>query len=206
MTMLCMPSRLACLIAVMMMAPAIYGCDDSGVSTPQPSNPKPAPKASPPKPKPRPKKQPPEAEKAEEEEGEGQLKLVEHDFIEAESNRDPFRSFLEQFAQPTKRVVKQQRKVILPRYGLDELKLIAVVTGGARPRAMFRDPSGLGVTVKRGDYLSKNASKIKQILSDKVIVQITEQTEDLKTQIDRVIDLYPEDERQKTEEMMEIER
>jgi Tfp pilus assembly protein PilP len=131
--------------------------------------------------------------------------LAEQEFIEGGTNRDPFRSFISQFAQPTKRVVKLQRKVILPRYAVDELKLIAVVTGGARPRAMFRDPTGLGVTVKRGDYLGKNASKIKQILTDKVVLELTERSEDQNTQIDRVIDLYPAEDRKPLEEMLEVE-
>ena len=122
------------------------------------------------------------------------LELSDKDFTEGSSNRDPFRSFLSAFAKPTRRLAaKQQRKVILPRYGLDELKLIAVVTGGIRPCAMFRDPTGLGVTVKRGDFISKNAGKVKQILSDKVVVEIEEQSEDKSSLVDRVIDLHPKE-------------
>jgi Tfp pilus assembly protein PilP len=121
------------------------------------------------------------------------LELTDKDFVEGTNNRDPFRTFLREFNRPVRQISKQQRKVILPRYALDELKLIAVVTGGTRPRAMFRDPSGLGVSVKRGDYISKNAGKVKQILTDKVVVEIEEQAEDKNTLVDRVIDLHPKE-------------
>jgi type IV pilus assembly protein PilP len=83
----------------------------------------------------------------------------------------------------------------LRRYGLDELTLIAVVTGrSVRPRAMFRDPNGLGVTVKRGQRVSKNAAKIKRILHNKVVVEIEEQSEDKTSRVDRIIELHPKEE------------
>lgn len=119
------------------------------------------------------------------------LELTEADFQEMDANRDPFRPYLKEFLTRPEQVAKIQRKVILQRYGLDELELIAVVAGRASPRAMFRDPSGLGVTVKRGDYISKSAGRVKQILPDKVVVEIQERLEDGETMADRVIDLHP---------------
>jgi len=116
------------------------------------------------------------------------------DLVESDANRDPFRSYLSEILTPRGHEAKIQRKVLMQRYGLDELQLIAVVAGGTRPRAMFRDPTGLGVTVKRGDYIGKSAGKVKQILSDKVIVQIKEDLEDGQSVADRVIDLHPKDE------------
>ncbi len=126
----------------------------------------------------------------------GIIELTEKDFTEGPTNRDPFRSFLAEFTQPMRRAMKQQRRVILQRYALDELKLIAIVAGGERPWAMFRDPTGLGVTIKRGDYISKNAGRVKQILSDKVIVEIEEQSEDKSSLVDRVIDLHTKEEQE----------
>lgn len=152
--------------------------------------PEPAPAAPPPAAQPQPEAQP----KAEaEDQTEVSLELTEKDFIAGKSNRDPFESFLDQFTK-TKRVdVEPQVNVILPRYALDELSLIAVITGGIRPKAMFRDPTGLGVTVKRGDYISKSKGKIRRILSDKVIIEIKEQHEDTESKADRVIELHPKD-------------
>ncbi len=42
------------------------------------------------------------------------------------------------------------------------------------PRAMFRDPGGLGQSVKKGDYISKAGARVTKILSDRVIVELTE--------------------------------
>lgn len=119
------------------------------------------------------------------------LELKDEDFVENESNRDPFRTYLSEFLTPQRRTAKIQRKVLLPRYGLDELQLIAVVAGRVRPVAMFRDPTGLGVTVKRGDYISKSSGKVKQILPDRVVVQIEEKTDRGQSMADRVISLHP---------------
>jgi len=118
-----------------------------------------------------------------------EMDLKENDFIESHNNRDPFHSFILRVSSGSRRG-SRQRKVVLKRYALDELKLIAVVTGQARPRAMFRDPKGLGVTVKRGDYISKSEGKVKQILSDKVIVEIEASAENRRSRSDTVIPLH----------------
>jgi Tfp pilus assembly protein PilP len=65
---------------------------------------------------------------------------------------------------------------IFAKFSLEELTLIAVITGDANPRAMFRDPTGLGQTVKRGDYLSRSAARITKILSDRVVLEMSEIT------------------------------
>lgn len=116
--------------------------------------------------------------------------LTERDFMDREGNRDPFHSFVLKVAEGTRRPGRRQRKVMLKRYALDELKLIAVITGQARPRAMFRDPKGLGVLVKRGDYISKSEGRVKQILSDKVVVEIEQSAESKHSKSDRVIPLH----------------
>ena len=74
----------------------------------------------------------------------------EDDFTASDRNRDPFRSYMELFKNegPTKQVAQQ--KVTADRFSLDELKLVAIVTGGTQPRAMFVDPEGLGWIVTLG--------------------------------------------------------
>src|SRR5207237_65205 len=99
--------------------------------------------------------------------------LKEDDFVDSDSsNRDPFKSFLRFFVdRPTKvRTVP----AIFEKYALEELTLIGIVSGDANPRAMFRDPGGFGLTVKRGDYLSKVGARVTKILSDRVILEMTE--------------------------------
>jgi len=103
--------------------------------------------------------------------------LKDEDFVESEENRDPFRSYLRLFATTT-RVTPTSVKIagIFDKFALEELTLIAIVSGDENPRAMFRDPSGLGQTIKRGDYLSKNGARVTKILSDRVVVELTEDT------------------------------
>ena len=84
------------------------------------------------------------------------MEFAENDFVESDRNRDPFRTFIATFAPPeSKRVAQNQRAVILPQYSIDELKLVAIVTGGDYPRAMVVDPSGKGWVLKRGDFVGR---------------------------------------------------
>jgi type IV pilus assembly protein PilP len=81
--------------------------------------------------------------------------FAENDFVENDHNRDPFRSYATLFAEKNSHAVKNQLPVVLPQYSLDELKLVAIVTGGDYPRAMLLDPTGKGWVVKRGDYVGR---------------------------------------------------
>jgi type IV pilus assembly protein PilP len=79
----------------------------------------------------------------------------ERDFAETDQSRDPFRSFAQVFAQQA--VVRSvlQRKVLVDRYALDELKLVGIVLG-APSRALLTDPVGLGWVAKVGDFVGKS--------------------------------------------------
>jgi len=117
--------------------------------------------------------------------------LGNEDFQEGEANRDPFRSFLSTFAvQPT--VVGKQHKIIMEKFTLDELKLVGIVSGdGVSPRAMFVDPGGLGVSVVRGDHVSKADALITRIAPDRVFFQMEEDMGGGKTKsIERVVELH----------------
>jgi Tfp pilus assembly protein PilP len=103
--------------------------------------------------------------------------LREEDFAENdETNRDPFRSYLDTWIERGPKVTMSTVSAVCAKYSLEELTLIAVVSGDANPRAMFRDPTGLGTSVKRGDYLSKSAARVTKILSDRVVLEMTEIT------------------------------
>lgn len=103
--------------------------------------------------------------------------LREEDFAENDdSNRDPFRSYLDTWVERGPKITTSAVSAIFAKYSLEELSLIAVISGDANPRAMFRDPTGLGQTVKRGDYLSKSAARITKILSDRVVLEMSEIT------------------------------
>ncbi|XXF76626.1 pilus assembly protein PilP [Myxococcaceae bacterium GXIMD 01537] len=84
--------------------------------------------------------------------------------------RDPFRSPLEELGR-----TKQQTQVSvctepLCQWDLDQLKLVAVVTGDANPLAMVEDPMGRGHIVRRNAKMGRQGGKVTQILRDSVTV------------------------------------
>jgi hypothetical protein len=85
------------------------------------------------------------------------LVLKDEDFLESERNRDPFRSYslTPGAALGAEPVVDPQRPVVMPTTAVEEMKLIAVVLGLPRPKAMLTDGVGVGHVVQRGDYLGK---------------------------------------------------
>ena len=86
------------------------------------------------------------------------IRIVQHpdeDFVDGETNRDPFRNYAAMFiVRPppgeTGRLVK------LVDTGIDEMHLIGIVTGVANPYAMLVDRHGVGWTVRRGDYVGRS--------------------------------------------------
>jgi Tfp pilus assembly protein PilP len=100
--------------------------------------------------------------------------LTEDDFLENdETNRDPFRSYMYLFAEHTPSKTRTV-PALFDRVGLEELTLIAIVSGDDDARAMFRDATGFGQSVKAGDFLSRSGARVTKILSDRVIVELTE--------------------------------
>ena len=122
--------------------------------------------------------------------------LREEDFAENDdTNRDPFRSYLDTWIERQGPRVGSTPVVtaIFAKYALEELTLIAVISGDANPRAMFRDPTGLGQTIKRGDYIGKSAARITKILSDRVVLEMSEITPGGTTKaLERAILVNPE--------------
>jgi Tfp pilus assembly protein PilP len=100
--------------------------------------------------------------------------LTSDDFKESPSNRDPFRSFLTTFATQVINV-KPQHRILLEKFAIEELKLIAIVGGnGTSPKAMFVDPTGTGVAVVRGDHVSKADALVTRVAPDRVFFQMNE--------------------------------
>lgn len=75
------------------------------------------------------------------------------DFVESDRNRDPFRSFAKMFS--VKPPETAQRNVAMPNTAIEEMRLIGIVSGTARPRAMLVDPAGVGHVVERGAYIGR---------------------------------------------------
>lgn len=77
----------------------------------------------------------------------------DEDFVESEKNRDPFRSYIRAFrAQAPDEI---QRRVVMPTTSIEEMKLVAIVGGIARPKAMLLDPMQVGHVVERGVYIGR---------------------------------------------------
>jgi type IV pilus assembly protein PilP len=82
--------------------------------------------------------------------------IVENEFTESDRARDPFRSFATMFVEDKgKQRQGPQIQVLLGQYSIDELKLVAIQTGGDYPRAQLVDPTSKGWTVKKGDYIGR---------------------------------------------------
>jgi type IV pilus assembly protein PilP len=77
----------------------------------------------------------------------------DEDFVESERNRDPFRSYMKAFrAQAPEEI---QRRVVMPTTAVEEMRLIAIVGGIPRPKAMLVDGMNVGHVVERGVYVGR---------------------------------------------------
>lgn len=83
--------------------------------------------------------------------------------------RDPFRSFLAE-ARASGRLLDTRCATPLGRYELEQLKLVAVVTGLEDPVAMVQAPSGTGYAVRRGACIGKNGGTVLAVRSGEVVV------------------------------------
>jgi type IV pilus assembly protein PilP len=135
--------------------------------------------------------------------------LPEAVFVETDENRDPFRSYLLVFtaqALPEEDITIRP-PVLLEDVSLDELRLIAVVSGdGGSPRAMVTDPEGKGWVVRRGDYLGRGEKirigpgqpereinwRIVRVRPDRIIL-VREDPIQAGPPVTRVMRLYPEE-------------
>ena len=82
--------------------------------------------------------------------------------------RDPFRSFV-----LTASTEREDARGPLEQFDLAQLKLVAVVWGTERPRAVVSDPSGRGYIVREGTYMGKNEGRIIQIADNALVVKET---------------------------------
>jgi type IV pilus assembly protein PilP len=83
--------------------------------------------------------------------------------------RDPFRSYLAEMASDRNALVTRCATP-LGQYGLEQLKLVAVVTGLEDPVAMVQSPKGAGYTVRRGACIGKNGGVVTAVRSGEVVV------------------------------------
>ena len=83
--------------------------------------------------------------------------------------RDPFRSPVDEIGPVVQSPVASCNEPLCA-FDLDQLKLVAVVTGDANPLAMVEDPVGRGHIVRRNTRVGRQGGKVTQILRDSVTV------------------------------------
>ncbi len=83
------------------------------------------------------------------------IELQEVEFTESERSRDPFRTFASSFVEEARSHTKSQREVVMEDFGIDEMRLVGIVTGGVEPRAMLVDPRGYGHVVHHGQFIGR---------------------------------------------------
>lgn len=83
--------------------------------------------------------------------------------------RDPFRSPVDEIGPIVPSPVTSCSEPLCA-FDLDQLKLVAVVTGDANPLAMVEDPVGRGHIVRRNTRVGRQGGKVTQILRDSVTV------------------------------------
>lgn len=83
------------------------------------------------------------------------LVVTDNTFIESRQVRDPFHSNAELFVSVSGGGGEDTRAVLLPRYSLDDLQLVAVIVGTDSPYAMVRDPSRSGTVLRRGAMVGR---------------------------------------------------
>lgn len=82
--------------------------------------------------------------------------------------RDPFRSPME--SGLVKKAQATACDEPLCQWDLDQLTLVAVITGEANPEAMIEDPNGVGYIVHRRSRVGKRSGRVTQILRDSITV------------------------------------
>jgi type IV pilus assembly protein PilP len=83
--------------------------------------------------------------------------------------RDPFRSFLSEL-DTSGPALATRCATPLGRYEIEQLKLVAVVTGLDDPVAMVQAPTGVGYTVRRGACIGKNGGVVAAVRSGELVV------------------------------------
>jgi len=100
--------------------------------------------------------------------------------------RDPFKSFYKEDKKPGVSGDKgPNATTILQLYEIDQLKLIAVVSGISQPKAMVVTPDGRGHTVKIGTLIGKNFGRVVRIKTSEVVI-----AEDYRDPIGRKVTNY----------------
>jgi type IV pilus assembly protein PilP len=102
------------------------------------------------------------------------------------AKRDPFRNLLlDPRSGPVDKVESMCAEPLCS-FDLDQLTLVAVVSGDANPVGMLEDPARVGHLIRRNSRVGKQGGKVTQIERDCVVVTEYFQTPDGKVNPNRV--------------------
>ncbi len=121
-----------------------------------------------------------------------------------DANRDPFRSYL--LARPLSEgdegssgditEICPPERSLASKYSIRSLNLIGIVLRGTRSYALFRDGSGLGHIIRRGDCMGKEKAVVQEIGVGYVTLEVTPEAPQglaAPPAQTRTIALYPEE-------------
>jgi type IV pilus assembly protein PilP len=83
--------------------------------------------------------------------------------------RDPFHSFIAE-VEASGQAMATRCATPLGRFELDQLRLVAVVTGLDDPVAMVEAPNGIGYSLRRGACIGRNGGVIAAVRGGEVVV------------------------------------
>jgi len=83
--------------------------------------------------------------------------------------RDPFRTFLSDL-EKAQGSLATRCATPLGRFEIEQLKVVAVVTGLEDPVAMVEAPNGVGYSLRRGACIGKNGGVVASVRSGEVVV------------------------------------
>jgi Tfp pilus assembly protein PilP len=96
-----------------------------------------------------------------------------------DKNRDPFRSYLVDdvnaaatAGKPSLAVDECDKRMVADQYGLRDLNLVGIVKKGTTAYALFIDSQGLGHIGRRGDCISKDKARLKEIGQSSIVVEV----------------------------------
>lgn len=153
--------------------------------------------------------------------GIGPTQYRDEDFVEADTNRDPFRTFATMFQVEAREIDDPGREVRMPETSVDEMRVIGIVTGMPNPRAMIIDRNGVGHTVRRGEYLGRSEVvqaggteslpvtlnwRVDRIRPDEIVLVREDPTAPNRPPLTRVLPLRDEDEREDWGRVRRVER
>jgi type IV pilus assembly protein PilP len=84
--------------------------------------------------------------------------------------RDPFRAPGMEVRRSTEAEPETTCRRPICKFDIDELSLVAIVTGGPNPVAMVRDPQGRGFNVRRNSPIGSKGGRVTAIRSDEITI------------------------------------